>query len=355
MSEEPDPLDALIGRARTEIDAQIVAERRLIAPDFAAMVAAAHERDPQAVPAAAVAEAGSFAPVVEFGGSPVGDERLLSEVGLDRLIVEARELAEADVRERRLAGIPPLRGAEHAPRMRWLTPVLLLAAVVAGLALVGPRLMQSLAARGEGQVGVEAEYTERETSKGGDAQLRGVEGVPVGGAEVQRAVEASPVGEMPVLEAGEGADGSPREVEPAAKPSPDPRAKQEPRAKLGDRVAALDAEAQARWAAGDLDGAEQSFRAILAIAGKSRYGDLAYGDLFTLARQRGERAAETALWTEYLERFPQGRFAQDARAGSCRRAAAAERATCWQAYREDFPMGVHLREAERALAEETPG
>ena len=83
----------------------------------------------------------------------------------------------------------------------------------------------------------------------------------------------------------------------------------------------------------------------------SRAADLSYGDLFTLARQRSGPAQEQALWREYLAAFPRGRYADDARAGLCRRAEPDERAACWQQYLTDFPAGVHRPQAERALAE----
>jgi len=44
--------------------------------------------------------------------------------------------------------------------------------------------------------------------------------------------------------------------------------------------------------------------------------------------------------------FPEGRFADDARAGLCRRDAS-DRPACWRAYLEAFPEGSYRAQAER--------
>src|SRR5690606_2792537 len=111
-------------------------------------------------------------------------------------------------------------------------------------------------------------------------------------------------------------------------------------------------EAEARWQAGDLAGAEALYREIIAVGRGGRAADLAYGDLFSLVRQRHGGEAEVALWREYLQVFPRGRYADDARAGLCRRADAGARADCWRRYLEDLPQGVRRRQAARALGEE---
>jgi len=113
----------------------------------------------------------------------------------------------------------------------------------------------------------------------------------------------------------------------------------------------LDAEAEAAWQAGDYAGAEARFRQIVALSPGSRAADLSYGDLFTLARQRSGPEQEKALWREYLAAFPRGRYADDARAGLCRRGEPDERPACWQQYLTDFPAGVHRSQASRALDE----
>jgi hypothetical protein len=139
------------------------------------------------------------------------------------------------------------------------------------------------------------------------------------------------------------------EAQPETQPETQPHADTAKTRSLDERVAALDDEAQRQWAAGELEAAEEAFRAIIKLAGRNRHADLAYGDLFTLTHQRKDDQAELELWREYLRRFPKGRFADDARAGLCRRGPEAERTSCWQAYLRDFPDGVHRRSAERAL------
>ena len=125
-----------------------------------------------------------------------------------------------------------------------------------------------------------------------------------------------------------------------------------PRARLSAaQLRRLGAEAEQAWQSGDPAGAERRHREIIALAPGSRAADLSYGDLFTLARQRSGPEQEVSLWREYLAAFPRGRYADDARAGLCRRAAADERAGCWQQYLTDFPAGVHRAQATRAQSD----
>lgn len=106
------------------------------------------------------------------------------------------------------------------------------------------------------------------------------------------------------------------------------------RRSLDERLEALDARAQQRWGAGDLAGAQRDFRKIVAQGGRRKRVQLAYAELFALARQRGQDLS--GLWREYLRKFPKGRYAQDASAGLCRAKAPAERSTCWDEHRERF-------------------
>lgn len=136
----------------------------------------------------------------------------------------------------------------------------------------------------------------------------------------------------------------PRRDAPVAVRAPDPPRPPAP------TLAALEASAEQRWRAGDLAGAEQALRRIVARDRGGR-AELAYADLFALARQRGGRRAELALWREYLGRFARGRFADDARAGICR----VEGSTaCWAAYLREHPRGSHRDEATRRLAPSRP-
>ncbi|MCA9634570.1 MAG: hypothetical protein KC420_00860 [Myxococcales bacterium] len=71
-----------------------------------------------------------------------------------------------------------------------------------------------------------------------------------------------------------------------------------------------------------------------------------------MTRQLHGRAREAAVWEEYLRRFPRGRYADDARAGLCRRADDADASECWRRYLEAFPRGTHRAEAERSSERE---
>ncbi len=346
-------LDDMIADVRTSLELEIARERRMIAPDFAALVEAARERDPELVSEAAVLEAGEFAPIVELGAEVERRRGDGSSDELDAWIADARVAAEADVAARRLAGVPPLPSSAPAPEPRrgWAT-ALAIAAVLASLAIAVPRLLDAF---------VDGNYQEAESSAN-QAEYVGPDAEPEDGVRV-RLLQPEPSPVEPISQRAVHRSEPPPSEEP---PQPAPRVRARPRrptpvteeasAQARDRIAALDAEAQARWAEGDLAGAEGRFREIIEIAdaGHRRYADLAYGDLFTLARQRDDEAAEQALWKAYLRKFPHGRFADDARAGLCRRAATAEREACWRAYLDDFPQGVHTRTAERALGLDVP-
>jgi hypothetical protein len=116
----------------------------------------------------------------------------------------------------------------------------------------------------------------------------------------------------------------------------------------------LDAEAQRRWRAGDLAGAEALFLEIVDQGGRSSYAELAFGDLFTLADQIGDARREQQRWRRYLARFPHGRFADDVRAWQCRRATGPDAIECWHRYLEDWPEGTYRAEADRATSSGGP-
>jgi len=345
MSAKFDRFDGFVVGVRDRVESELGRERRMIVPDFEAVVAAAHERDPKAVSEAALREVREFAPILrfgEFGEASVDD---LSDAQLDAWIRDTREFAEAEVAARRLASVPPLSLALSLPLSparlpalspaRLLVPALALAAVVA-LGFAVPRLLDAFVADNysEAESANQSEYLGPEPSPERGAQTRLLPAPPPNEPVLQRAVTHS-----------EPRPETVRRVRQRAKPVPVPDAKRGEK----DRVKALDAEAQARWAKGDLEGAEQRFREIIEIAGRGRHADLAYGDLFTLARQRRDHSSQRTLWQEYLEQFPRGRFADDARAGLCRRAPDDQRVGCWQAYLQDFPSGVHRRAADEAF------
>ncbi len=115
---------------------------------------------------------------------------------------------------------------------------------------------------------------------------------------------------------------------------------------LAARLQRLDDEAEALLHAGDLAGADERYVEIVAIGGARPAVEHAFVDRFGLARMRRDLASQRRLWRAYLERFPRGSFADDARAGLCRSEELATRAACWSAYLADFPAGAHRGEAE---------
>jgi hypothetical protein len=115
---------------------------------------------------------------------------------------------------------------------------------------------------------------------------------------------------------------------------------------LADRLRRLDDEAEALLRAGDLAGADERYVEIAAIGGSRPEVEHAFADRFGLARARSDAASQRRLWRAYLDRFPRGSFADDARAGLCRGDTGPERDACWSRYLEAFPNGAYRREAE---------
>ncbi len=133
--------------------------------------------------------------------------------------------------------------------------------------------------------------------------------------------------------------------------NPDATAKPErmrPPKASADELAALDRAAQEAWRRGDLKTAAKSFRTLIRRDRGGRWTQLAYGDLFTLTRQRGDRRAELSLWREYLRKHPKGPHADDAQAGICRRTVTKKRHTCWKKYLKARPDGAYRQQAELA-------
>ena len=135
------------------------------------------------------------------------------------------------------------------------------------------------------------------------------------------------------------------DVRPRPKRTPKPATPEPVSAPAEDPLAALDREAQALWQQGRLRDAADKFAEIVQRAPGSRSAEAAYGDLFALENRLGGDAV--SLWRAYLRQFPRGRYADDARAGVCRREPGAGRGACWSDYLVAHPDGAHRREAEQ--------
>lgn len=119
---------------------------------------------------------------------------------------------------------------------------------------------------------------------------------------------------------------------------------------LDDRLRRLEAQAQKAWKAKDRQLAREKFEQIISLAPQSSFAQWAWGDLFLLAKQDGEREARRALWTQYLAAHPKGRFADAAFAGLCSSAGQASK-SCWQSYLKAFPRGAFVNKAKRGSGE----
>ena len=334
MTDDPD-LRALLDGVVSTVDDEIAADPGC--PDFAAMIARAHELDPQRVRAEVVEEVNHWAPVVSIQQGH-RRRRTRDDVELLAVIEGVRSEVEQDVAQR--LGTPPAIEGSPEPSISGRRVWGLVAAAAAVLLVVGIGVVQGGLGR-----------TQRDEPARNEAVHIG----PVPSAEpTQRAAPSPEEPSAPGVEvtpAEELVEPAEERVEPEATP-----ADAEPTKRRSSRdrtppptLEELDAMAHAAWRAGDLTEAERLFRRLAKRAGTGRLGDLAYGDLFTLARQRKEPGTEAKLWREYLRRFPEGRFADDARAGLCRRAAGEAQVACWERYLADEPHGAHRAQARRAL------
>ncbi len=352
LPHEPgDALDELILEARAELDESREHERRHFGPDFAAVIEEAHARDPQRVSRVALDEALALAPVVVLGAESSQRMSIRGQAEFAALLGEARSeiAADAALQRPRAWSAAPVPKASNSRTRRWLWATAAAAAAI--LAVASPML----ATRYETAYNAasQAPWWQHAGGSAGVAPFREpVEiATPAPHSRPQRPADApapEPIAEPIAAPIAELPTPAPAPVSKTRKPASAAPATAET---LTDQLRRLGGEAEAAWQSGDYTSAEQLHRQVIKLAPGSRAADLSYGDLFTLARQRSGPAQEQALWHEYLAAFPHGRYADDARAGLCRRAEPDERAACWQQYLSDFPAGVHRSQAERSLAE----
>lgn len=281
------------------------------------------------------------------------------EDGLDLgpFVAATRRELDRIARRQRLAGIPP---APPVPRRKLRPGVLVAAAAVliatAVLAATGSDVLSST-------MRSTASEAEHHAEPRGPALASPRSSVPQRPAlEVREATVPTeePAPSLEPMGAGAAAAVGQAELVDESAPVPavptptgtstSPRAPS--RSSLLAELQRLDAEAQRRWQAGDLAGAEASFLEIVEKGGRTRYAELAFGDLFTLASQAGDPEREQQRWRRYLARFPHGRLADDVRAWQCRRAGGDGgdgAITCWRRYLDDWPRGTHRAEAGRVV------
>ena len=351
LSHEPDAhdgLEALLRDARDELAAEIGRELHDIAPDFAAVVEAAHARDPHTITRATLDEALALAPVVVLGGDSSQRLSARGHAELGALLADARGEVDAEVAALRSKGWPPVPvpKTSQSARRNWAAWISAAAAALL-IAVASPMLATRFeAARHTSQ----APWWERATSTTQEAVWREAPALPAPAALRPRAEPPAEIEPEPEEQAVTTLETAPEQPVPKVRKSAPPPAGET----MAVRLRRLGGEAEQAWQSGDPAGAERKHREIITLAPGSRAADLSYGDLFTLARQRSGPEQEIALWHEYLAAFPHGRYADDARAGLCRRAEPDLRAPCWQQYLTDFPAGVHRTQAERAQADASP-
>lgn len=228
---------------------------------------------------------------------------------------------------------PPMRGVGSPSR--WRGPALGAVALVAAVGLLW--VASSWWSTRAQQTGTSAPYSAAaDRREPGSEQAVSRRDVPPR-VEPPRAPER-PARVEPVPEPDDGDAGD--------EPTPDaPERRAAPRPSLEE----LDQRAREAWRAGDLHGARKLFERVVARGGRSERADIAYGDLFALARRLGETKRLRRYWKRYVARFPRGRYIDDARAGLCRSAVGAGQRRCWETYLRARPQGTFRADAEAAL------
>lgn len=255
-------------------------------------------------------------------GSRVGDSTVADAAADVRAVVERR------VESRFLQSRAPAE--KHSARrvgvLPWLLAAGALAASVVGVLWIQARpLEQSGTGAGLGQA----------------AQLA-VESAETGTSVVSEAEpKPKPTQPRPGLTQPPDED----EAVPILEPVPPEASRPAPR---NPSLQSLADEAQRLWRVGDRSGAQSALMEIVRRGGRAPRVELAYADLFTLARQQGETRKRKRLYQGYLRRFPKGRLAEDARAGLCRTSGDTTQAACWRGYLKRYGSGSYRAEAKAA-------
>jgi hypothetical protein len=298
-----------------------------IPPDFAGALARARELAPESI--AACVDVDDTA-VIDIRGGDRGSAA--SESAVAAIVDDTRAAVLRMVAAQRMRSIPPPPvPAGRRPRSRWIVGGLLAAASIV-FAIGGYRFVELARERESGASADQAFHLEATSP----AENSVIETVPDSDPPASKPKPVLPLGPAP--------------LEPVVQATPQESAKSIVRRAAGLDDAALRRaaeEAHALWRAGDLKAAEQRFESIVAKGRRGVLIELAWADLFSIARQRGDDDRRVARWRSYLRAFPRGRFADDARAGLCRTGGGAK---CWRAYLDDLPRGSYRHEAEAAIA-----
>lgn len=333
-----DAVDGLMADAH-----RCLAEQRAgIVPDFAAVLARQRGDEPVAEPAgqgrgAELEQLSNYGTLIDLREHA---RARTSDAAIDGLVASARATIECMAAEARLRPIPRMSSERARPKHSRFG---LLIAAVSVAAAAGASLFLGIDGsqhvdRVNGNVADQAELLGTWTKAEGEAQAVEREfRAPGGGSR-----ESSPVPQREGLSLEPTADSEIAATEPTS--SGLSRSSQRASQPAKDTLRAWSEEANALWRAGDLAGAERRFEKVVGLGGRSMLSELAWGDLFAIARQLGDEGRRVKHWGNYLRRFPRGRYADDARAGLCRLAATPSR--CWRSYLEDFPHGSYRAEAK---------
>ncbi len=334
--DEDDALTHFKRQARAHSEAIFAAR----SPDFAAMMARARELAPDVVSAAAAAQAEALAPVIPIQR---GHDRTADDAVLAPFSAAARAVLAAT------PGVPRRPPPLLRSRRRVAGWTVALVALAAALLLW--QAPQRLAERLAGPATAVEALAGSRSDGAQPATVTPPPRAPAPRPDVDDAsAPANPSLPAPTIDPAVEPSDAPVDLVTPTTPADPPRTARRSAPTPTVPAISLEDDAQALWQRGELAAAEQKFRAVVQVAGRSPRAELAYGDLFALAGQIRGADGQAALAREYLAAFPTGRFADDMRAGLCQRAAADARLTCWRDYLERYPAGAHRRPAEAALA-----
>ncbi len=308
--------------------------------DLADVLARAEVLEPEAIPAGLR----ESLPEGEY------DEVELEVPGLSVFSEALRERHEHVLHQRQHAPIPSPPQTER--RRGWMLALLGVAAVVAITIAIGASLSVTQSKRNRAMDPMEAERDHASKQVGGLVVPRKPPAPAIVNPAPPPNLESSLEAPTEVIDLDSEQPGAREDEVTATEVAPPPSAT--PPARPTADVAKMEAQARAAWRRGDLARAERLFRAIITRERRSSRADLAYGDLFSVVRQHRGAEAQAGVWRQYLRRFPRGRYAQDSRAGLCRRASKDERADCWQRYLDAHPRGTHVSEARAAVTKARP-